>query len=162
MRAGINRKRWWAPFTMIALGASLAFFFDPHNGKRRRRMLRDRPLALARRSERQAEQVAHRGVAKTHALAARARRLTHRTSYDDVTLAHKVESEIFRFRDIPKRDLNIEAVDGIVTIRGQVNGPETIEEIVEKTRKVRGVQGVENLMHLPGTEAPHHQPNGHF
>jgi hypothetical protein len=161
MRIATGWKRWAGAAALLAVGVSLGLLLDPRNGKRRRRMLRDRPLALARRGERQAERIAYRGAVKTQALAARARHLAQRTaSYDDVTLAHKVESEIFRFREIPKRDLNIDACDGIVTLRGQVERPETIAEIIERTRKVRGVHGVENLMHLPGTEAPHHQPNG--
>jgi hypothetical protein len=159
---GINWRRLLAPVGLFALGASLAYLFDPRSGRRRRRMLRDRPISLARRGERQGERFVHFGVVKTRAAAARTRRLARHESYDDVTLAQKVESEIFRFREIPKRDLNIDSVDGIVSIRGQVEEPELIEEIVEKTLKVKGVQGVENLMHLPGTEAPHHVPNGHW
>jgi osmotically-inducible protein OsmY len=162
MRAGSGLKRWRAPLALIALGASLAFFFDPRNGRRRRRMLRDRPLALARRGERRAARIAYEGATRTRALVARARRLSEHREYDDVTLTHKVESEIYRYREIPKRNLNVEAVDGVVTIRGQIEQPEMIEEIVEKTRRVRGVHEVENLMHLPGTEAPHHRPNGRF
>lgn len=162
MRAGIDLRRWLAPFGLLAVGAFLAFLFDPHSGKRRRRMLRDRPLALARRGERRAERAAHFGAVKTRALSARTRRRLRRGDYDDVTLTQKVESEIFRFREIPKAELNIDAVDGVVTLRGQVAKAEIIDEIVEKTRKVKGVQGVENLMHLPGTEAPHHKPNGRW
>ena len=147
---------------MIAVGASLAFFLDPHNGKRRRRTLRDRSLAYGRRVERRSERAARIGAAKTRAIAARTRRLARRSErYDDVTLAHKVESEIFRFREIPKNELNVDAVNGVVSFRGQVTRPEIIAEIIEKASKVRGVRAVENLMHLPGTEAPHHEPNGH-
>jgi osmotically-inducible protein OsmY len=145
---------------MIAIGVLLGLLFDPRSGKRRRRMLRDRPLALARRGERRAERVAYRGAVKARAAAAWGRHLVERPSYDDVTLAHKVETEIFRYREVPKQSLNIDACDGMVTLRGQVDRPEIIAEIIARTRKVKGVNGVENLMHLPGTEAPHHQPNG--
>ena len=148
--------------TLIGLGASIGYLFDPRSGKRRRRMLRDRPIALARRGERRAERAAHRGAAKTRALAARTWHLAGRAkNYDDVTLVNKVESEIFRFHEIPKGRLNVDAVNGVVSFRGQVERPEIIAEIIEKTGKVAGVRAVENLMHLPGTEAPHHEPNGH-
>jgi osmotically-inducible protein OsmY len=56
--------------------------------------------------------------------------------------------------------LNVDAVNGIVSFRGQIERPEIIAEIIEKTREVEGVRAVENLMHLPGTEAPQHEPNG--
>jgi osmotically-inducible protein OsmY len=154
-------KRWPKAAGLIALGASLELLFDPRSGKRRRRTLRDRSLALVRHGEQRAEHAAHLGTVKTRALGARARRLTSRSkSYDDATLVDKVESEVFRYREIPKGKLNVDAVNGIVSFRGQIERPETIAEIIEKTREVEGVRAVENLMHLPGTEAPHHEPNG--
>jgi hypothetical protein len=158
VESGWKRGAWAA--TLVALGAVLGLIFDPRNGKRRRRMVRDRSRALARHGERRAERVAYQGAVRVRALAARTRRLAQRPSYDDVTLAHKVETEIFRFREVPKRDLNIDACDGTVTLRGQIDRPEMIDEIMARTKKVRGVRRVENLMHLPGTEAPHHQPDG--
>jgi len=161
MRVETEWKRWARAAGLIALGASLGLLFDPRNGKRRRRMLRDRPLALARHGERRAERAAHLGAAKTRALAARTRHLASRAkSFDDGTLVDKVESEVFRFREIPKGKLNVEAANGIVSLRGQVERPEIIAEIIAKTRRVEGVRAVENLMHLPGIEAPHHEPNG--
>ena len=162
MRVETEWKRWVKAAGLIALGASLGLLLDPRNGKRRRRMLRDRPIAFARHSERRAERAAHLGTVKTRALAARTRHLATRPKrYDDTTLVDKVESEVFRFREIPKGKLNVEAMNGIVSFRGQVDRPEIIAEILEKAREVDGVHAVENLMHLPGTEAPHHEPNGH-
>jgi len=162
MRAKTEWKPWAQAVGLIAIGASLGYLLDPRSGKRRRRMLRDRPIALARRGERRAERAAHRGAAKTRALAARTWHLAGRPkNYDDVTLVNKVESEVFRFHEIPKGVLNVDAVNGVVSFRGQVERPEIIAEIIEKAGKVAGVRAVENLMHLPGTEAPHHQPNGH-
>lgn len=161
MRVETEWKSWTKAAGLIALGAAIGFLFDPHSGKRRRRMLRDRPLAIARHGERRAERVAHLGAAKTQALAARTRRLTRRQrSYDDATLVNKVESEVFRFREIPKGRLNVEAVNGTVSFRGEIEQPEIIAEIIEKAGEVEGVRAVENLMHLPGAEAPHHEPNG--
>jgi osmotically-inducible protein OsmY len=56
--------------------------------------------------------------------------------------------------------LNVDAVNGVVSFRGQIDRPEIIAEIIEKARKVRGVRGVENVTHLPRTEAPYYEPNG--
>ena len=39
-------------------------------------------------------------------------------------------------------------------LRGEVESPELIEELVGKTRKVQGVQDVESLLHTPGERAP--------
>jgi osmotically-inducible protein OsmY len=70
---------------------------------------------------------------------------------DDVTLAHKVETELFRDPSIPKGKININAEEGIVVLRGQLDRPEDIRALEEKVRKIPDVLGVENLIHLPNT-----------
>ena len=73
---------------------------------------------------------------------------------DDATLAHKVETEIFRDADIPKGRINVNAENGKVVLRGEVEQPELIQDLEKRTKKVQGVQEVENLLHVPGTPAP--------
>ena len=73
---------------------------------------------------------------------------------DDVTLARKVESEIFRADDAPKGAVDVNVVDGVVWLRGEVKHPEQIRELQHKAESVPEVQGVENLLHLPKTPAP--------
>ena len=72
--------------------------------------------------------------------------------YDDVTLARKVESEIFRPEDAPKSSVNVNAENGVVFLRGQVKTPEEIEALETAASKVDGVTAVNNLLHTPGTE----------
>ena len=75
---------------------------------------------------------------------------------NDVTLAHKVETELFRSDDVPKGQINVNAQDGVIQLRGEV--PEDlIDDLVEKARSVQGVIDVENLLHTPGQPAPMHQ-----
>lgn len=76
---------------------------------------------------------------------------------DDVTLARKVETELFRDADAPKGSVDVNVQDGVVQLRGEVEPPELIDELVERARQVGGVRGVENLLHAPGTPAPMHQ-----
>jgi hypothetical protein len=135
-----------------ALGYALAFFFDAQNGKRRRNMTRDRVFAFFRRSARRS-----RAIPQT-AYAAK-QKVTHlreepKPQPDDVTLARKVETEIFRAADAPKGNVNVNAVDGVVELRGQVDQPELVQELEEKTRKVHGVRDVRNLLHTPSQSAP--------
>jgi osmotically-inducible protein OsmY len=73
---------------------------------------------------------------------------------DDVTLARKVESEIFRDAEVPKGKVNVNAEHGKIVLRGEVDSPELIEQLVGKARKVQGVEEVENLLHTPGEQAP--------
>ena len=75
--------------------------------------------------------------------------------YDDVELAHKVESVVFRDESLPKGKVSVNAEDGTIFLRGQVDSPDTIVRIERAVRAVEGVAGVENLLHLPGTPAPH-------
>ena len=57
---------------------------------------------------------------------------------------------IFRDPDVPKGQIDVNAEDGIVILRGEVEGPALIKDLEEKTRSVQGVKDVENLLHLPG------------
>ena len=134
------------------LGVLLAFFFDPQSGKRRRNVTRDRIFAFFRHTARK------RGAVTATAYATK-QKLTHRKEQekprpDDVTLARKVETEIFREADAPKGEVNVNAVDGVVELRGEVKRPEIVKELEDKARKVQGVRDVRNLLHTPGTPAP--------
>ena len=142
----------------LALGAGIgvliSLFLDPQNGRLRRRRLRSRAAGLVRR-----------GMRTTRGVAADAAGLSRRAAHlreqpkpqpNDATLAAKVESEVLGHVDLHDTHVNVNAENGIVVLRGQVESQELIEELVKKVRKVQGVQGVENLLHLPGTDAPMH------
>jgi hypothetical protein len=73
---------------------------------------------------------------------------------DDVTLARKVETEIFRGRGAPKATVDVNVVDGVVWLRGEVKRPEQVRRLEQKARSVPEVRGVENLLHLVKTPAP--------
>jgi osmotically-inducible protein OsmY len=142
-----------------AFGALIAFFFDRDNGRRRRAVTRDRVAAIFRSTGRRTERLA-RGVAVT-AEAAQQKvahlREEEKPQPDDVTLARKVETEIFRDPDVPKGQINVNAEEGVVVLRGEVQTPEMIRDLIARTRQVQGVRDVESLLHLPNTPAPTHQ-----
>ena len=73
---------------------------------------------------------------------------------DDATLAHKVETELFRDADVPKGDINVNAENGVVYLRGEVADESLVEALGKSARKIHGVREVENLLHTPGTSAP--------
>jgi osmotically-inducible protein OsmY len=136
------------------LGAGLAYFFDPDNGNRRRSVVRDRTAGTARSGVQQAEQAAQAAGAQAHGLKQKATHLSEepKPQPDDVTLARKVETEIFRGADVPKGSINVNAEDGIVYLRGEVKRPEDVKELGKAAGAVEGVRGVENLLHTPGSE----------
>jgi osmotically-inducible protein OsmY len=135
-------------FRLLALGAALSYFFDPENGRRRRKVAADRLGSLVRRHGKRAIKGT---VAQSHALKQRATHLREeqKPQPDDVTLARKVESEIFRDADVPKGQINVNAENGKIVLRGEVDSPELIEDLVTKARKVQGVEEVESLLHTP-------------
>ena len=133
---------------LLALGAALSYFFDPENGRRRRKLAADRLTSLTRRH---GKRLVKGTVSQAHALKQRSTHLSEepKPQPDDVTLARKVETEIFRDADVPKGKINVNAENGKVVLRGEVDSPELIEDLVTKARKVQGVQEVESLLHTP-------------
>jgi osmotically-inducible protein OsmY len=79
---------------------------------------------------------------------------------DDVTLARKVETEIFRDPQAPKGDVSIDVQAGVVYLRGTVDDDTWIDRLGDGAKKVDGVKGVKNLLHRPGTPAPAAEPRG--
>ena len=140
----------------MGLGALIAYFFDPQSGNRRRALARDRVPALFRRSSERVEKAAVAVSAEAKATKAK---VTHRKEAekpqpDDVTLARKVETEIFRDAEVPKGQINVNAENGKVVLRGEVEKPSMIKDLEKRTKKVQGVREVENLLHTPDTATP--------
>lgn len=73
---------------------------------------------------------------------------------DDVTLTRKVETEIFRPANSPKGKVDVNAVDGVVWLRGEVKNEAASKTLETKVRAIAEVKDVENLLHLPKTPAP--------
>ena len=117
-----------------AIGAALTYFFDPDNGRKRRKKAIKRTTKAFSKATHLREQ--------------------EKAQPDDVTLARKVESKIFRDADVPKGQINVNVEDGVVYLRGELEQPDLIEDLGTQARKVKGVRAVENLLHVPGEEAP--------
>ena len=139
-----------------ALGAAAAYFLDSRNGRRRRHTTRDRGLSLAKRGSHRGERLARHVYSESSGRVKRALNALPRRSpeLDDATLAHKVESILFRDRAVPKGQINVNAEDGVVFLRGQVEEAGLLEALEQRVRGVKGVRGVENLLHLPGQGPP--------
>ena len=151
-------KRWIAPLAAVG-GALSAFFFDPVSGRRRRAELGMRVPRFFRRRRRQVARLGRRVSSDAYGLRQRmahSRRGPTEGRLNDPALARKVETEIFRDPHVPKGNINIQAHDGVVELRGEVPTPELIDELVERTRRIPEVRDVENLLHPPGMPAPTH------
>jgi|SRR5437588_3084754 len=73
---------------------------------------------------------------------------------DDVTLARKVETELFRGADASKGQINVNVVDGVVELRGEVKRPQEVKTLEAKARAIPEVRDVRNLLHLQKTPSP--------
>ena len=140
----------------LAVGALFEYFLDPKAGRRRRHMARDRALSRLRQGERRA--IVRTRRAESHAIGVARRALNARRRAeeppDDLTLAQKVESQLFRRADVPKGQVSVNAEEGVVFLRGVLERQEDIDRMGEEARRIAGVCAVENLVHTPGTPAP--------
>jgi osmotically-inducible protein OsmY len=139
-----------------AAGAAAAHFLDPDNGARRRGQLKDKSgqaKAGATQAVGTVSAAAEKAKGAAMNVAPSAVKPTRLEDADDVTLARKVESEIFRDADAPKGAVSVDVQDGVAYLRGAVDD-EWIARLADDAKKVDGVKGVKNLLHRPGTPAP--------
>ena len=152
------RSRSNVPFYLAAAagGAAFMYFADQQNGRRRRHVTRDRALSLARHGTRRGRKLVHHVSSDAMGYVERAKHARGGPEeLDDTTLVDKVESIVFRDRDVPKGRININAENGVVFLRGEVDSPELVNALEERVRKVRGVRGVTNLLNaVPSAPAP--------
>ena len=140
----------------LAVGAVLEYFLDPNAGRRRRHRARDRSRSRLRRGEHRAIVRARR--AESHAIGIARRTINARRRAeeppDDLTLAQRVESRLFRQAGIPKGQVSVNAEEGVVFLRGVMERQQDIDRLGEEARRIEGVRAVENLLHIVGTRAP--------
>jgi osmotically-inducible protein OsmY len=141
-------------------GAAAAHFLDPDSGPRRRNKMRDQAQSTATGAasamQTQAQHAAGMAKGAAHAMTPGHTRLEEP---DDVTLARKVETHIFRAHDAPKGTVSVDVQAGVAYLRG-VAEPEWIDRLAAETRQVDGISGVKNLLHTPGTPTPPAEPRG--
>ena len=132
-----------------AIVAGSVYFLDRQNGNRRRRMAVDRTAGFFRRRLRQLDQGRRSVAAAGSGFTQKSKHLREeeKPQPNDATLKAKVESEVFRDERVPKGKVDVNAEDGVVYLRGEVDSPDLVAELEKATRKVHGVREVENLLH---------------
>ena len=68
------------------------------------------------------------------------------TSISDAWLHTKIASKLIGDKDTPARKINIDVVDGVVTLRGEVNTPTAKDEADRIAKDTEGVKRVRNLL----------------
>ncbi|MFL5828111.1 MAG: BON domain-containing protein [Thermoleophilaceae bacterium] len=109
-----------------------------------------------RRTSRQLERLSRRVASEANGMVQRVRHLRAepKPDMDDVTLARKVETVLFRALPEAKGKVDINVVDHVVVLHGEAKNPARIKKIEATVLAVPEVTGVENLLHLPKTPAP--------
>lgn len=151
-----RRKRFLWAAAGGAAGAALTALFDPVRGKARRARLRDQTGAFLRRRGRRLDRYGRK-------IGSDLRGFRERQAYgksgdyvapNDETLQQKVESEVLGRADVPKGSMVLNAQDGVIVLRGEVETSDQIDHVESLVRKVDGVIDVENLLHVKGTPPP--------
>ncbi len=137
--------------------AALAYFLDPRNGRGRRTRAKDQLGAQLRRTGKQVQQKGSYVGGKVEGVAHTVTQPGGRAPADDKTLADKIKSEVLGGADFEGHQVVVDAADGAVALRGEVQRPEQIKDLEAAVRKVPGVREVENFVHLPATPAPNKQ-----
>lgn len=154
-----RRSGFRLPTAVIAgvaglLGAAAVFLLDPKVGHSRRAYAKDRIAGTARHLGRRAAHMGRWLTSDASGLGQRIRNVGEAAQpLDEVDLAHKVETELFRDGTVDKGRLNINAERDVVFLRGTATTLEEISDIEDRVRKIAGVRHVVNLLHLPGTTA---------
>ena len=129
-----------------AAGAAAARFLTPGTGRK----AASAASSAASAASTQAHHTANTMKGVAHSVT------PHRhESMDDMTLADRVRSEIFRPADAPKGSVSVDVQDGVAYLRGEVPDEQWVDRFGKDARKVTGISGVKNLLHTPGTPAPH-------
>ena len=139
-----------APKAYIGIAAAVgaagavagAYLFDPQEGKRRRHVAFDRLMALLRRGKAKGERKAQYAAGVAKGAAAEATGAGEGAEWlPDPDLVNKVRTEAFRGEDAPKGDVNVNAENGVVYLRGAVDSPAARERLETSARRVKGGEG---------------------
>ncbi|MDP8991640.1 MAG: BON domain-containing protein [Actinomycetota bacterium] len=142
---------------LAGLGAAVFYFLDPRSGRGRRARAKDQLVAKARRKGQEVQQKASYVGGKLEGVAQSVRQPGGEAPADDKALADKVKSEVLGGQRFEGHQVVVDAADGVVALRGEVQTSEQIDELEGAVRKVAGVRDVENYVHVPGEPAPNKQ-----
>lgn len=130
-----------------AVGAGLAYLFDPDRGRSRRAQLSDQAKSQIRDATEtvraQAEYQA--GVARG-AFHEAASSVEPERQFDDDTLLQKVRSEALGY--LPSDAVEVDITDGTVQVSGSIPNSAAREELLGMIRDVEGVDEVEDRLEV--------------
>lgn len=142
------RALWWG-----SIGAAAAYYFDPDRGRARRAGLGQQVASARKRRQRQVEADTRYRDGEMQGEAARAAGGGVFTPEDDIDISQAAHAALTKL-DFSTSDVNVDVVDGVTTVRGQVDTTEAIDQVCRTVSAVPGVVEVRSFLHTPGTPAP--------
>lgn len=148
-------RTWLAMSFGAAVGAGLTYLLDPDRGRERRVEARDMLMRKAQELDLDKKARYYAGQARGGFFeAARGIVPSRGDAPTDAMLRDKVESEVLGRVGVGSGTVNVDAADGVVTLRGQIPNQHQIDRLVELTQAVDGVREVRSLLHLPSEPVP--------
>ncbi|MBL8179870.1 MAG: BON domain-containing protein [Bryobacterales bacterium] len=129
------------------LGAGLMYFLDPHRGKARRNMMRDKCFSLARHGLKEADHRLADFEHRAKGMVAEAKAILHRgEDTPDPKLEARIRSRLGRCVDHPHA-VHVTSMEGRIILTGEVS-PLDARRAETAARLTPGVKSVENLLEL--------------
>ena len=128
------------------IGAAVAYFFDPRLGRRRRHLLRDKAYHYAREGLGAVDTVGRDLRNRGYGMVAMSRRAFRRGPLRGAALQQRVQAELRRAASHP-RAIEVQARDGIVTLRGPVLREEA-QRVREAVAAIPDVEQVEDQLEV--------------
>jgi hypothetical protein len=137
----------------MGIGAIAAYYADRDRGHARRTRDADRARATLRRRRRQAASNSRYKTGRAEGEAAIRAGAGRFHPVDDRAVADHLRA-VLSGLDVDTSDVNIEVVDGVVRLRGQVADRKISLRVVSAVSGEPGVRFTESFLHLPGQPAP--------
>ena len=147
------RRRLFRFALVSGAGAATAYFFDPDRGRARRAQAKDQAEALIRKRQADADRLARHEANVAQGQAAQAEGAGVPRPQDDVDVVQAVK-QVLAGLDADISQVTVESVEGVVTLRGQVESRAGMSAIQEAVGRAPGVIEVQSFLHTPGTPAP--------